>query len=351
MKAPVLHGRRSMSFEDVPDPVPGDSEVVVEVGLCGICGSDLHLYDSEMAGGGIVMGHEFGGTIVQLGKQVTGWEVGDRVVGAPMKPCMNCAFCRKGEFDLCYQHYRLDAQRAGTAPAGGASLGAGGYAPFARIGAGRLMRVPDALDDRQAASVEPAAVGVHAVRLSGMHLGDRVAVIGAGPIGLFTLQCAVAAGARKVVVAEPSASRAALARQMGADVAFNPREAGDLAGAFAEHLGGAPDVVFDAAGVPATLQQAVDVVKPGGSVMMVGVSFDNAPIRPSSWVTKRVTVRAAFAYSRNDYETTIAMLERGTLRTESIITSVVPGSGTPEAFEQLLSPNNEVKVLVDPHAQ
>ena len=348
MKAPVLHGRRSMSFEEVPDPVPGDSEVVVEVGLCGICGSDLHLYDSEMAGGGIVMGHEYGGTIVALGKQVTGWEVGDRVVGAPMKPCMNCAFCRKGEFDFCYQHYRLDMQRAGTAPAGGASLGAGGYAPFAKIGAPRLMRLPDALDDRNAASVEPAAVAVHAVRLSKMQLGDRVAILGAGPIGLFTLQCALAAGAKNVAVAEPSASRAALAKALGADAVFNPKEASDLAGAFAGHLGGPPDAVFDAAGVPATLQQAVDAVKPGGSVMMVGVSFDAAPIRPSSWVTKRVTVRASFAYSRADYETTIAMLERGSLRTNQVITSVLPSSETPAAFERLLGPNSDVKVLIDP---
>ncbi|MEO8540323.1 MAG: zinc-binding dehydrogenase [bacterium] len=350
MKAPVLHGRRSMAFEEVADPVAGDSEVVVEVGFCGICGSDLHLYDSEMAADGIVLGHEFGGTIVEIGKRVSGWEVGDRVVGAPMKPCMNCPFCVKGEYELCYQHYRIDAQRAGTPPAGGASLGAGGYAPFAKIGAARLMRVPDALDDRQAASVEPAAVGVHAVKLSGLKLGDRVAILGAGPIGLFTLQCAIAAGAKRVVVAEPSPGRAALATALGADAVFNPRETGDLAAAFADRLGGAPDVTFDAAGVPATLQQAVDVAKPGGSVMMVGVSFDAAPIRPSSWVTKRVTVRASFAYSRADYETTIAMLERGSLKTDGVITSVVPGAETPDAFDRLLGPNSEVKVLVDPRA-
>lgn len=348
MKAPVLHGRRKMSFEEVPDPVPGDLEVVVEVGYCGVCGSDLHLYDSEMAGGGIIMGHEFGGTIVELGRNVTGWEVGDRVVGAPMKPCMNCAFCVRGEFDLCYQHYRLEAARAGIAPAGGASLGAGGYAPFARIGAARLMRVPDGLDEQQAASIEPAAVGVHAVRLSGQAIGDRVAVIGAGPIGLFTLQSAIAAGARRVVVAEPSPGRAALARSLGADVVFNPRETSDLTGVFAAHLGGPPDVVFDAAGVPATLQQAVDVVRPGGRVMMVGVSFEAAPVRPAVWVTKRVTVRAAFAYSRADYETTIAMLERGTLKSGAVITSIAPGSETPVVFERLLGPNNEVKVLIDP---
>jgi (R,R)-butanediol dehydrogenase / meso-butanediol dehydrogenase / diacetyl reductase len=347
MRAPVLHGRRSMSFDEVPDPVAGDDDVVVEVSLCGICGSDLHLYDSATAPDGIVLGHEFGGTIVGLGRRVTGWEAGDRVVGAPQKPCMNCAFCLKGEFEFCYQHYRLDALRAGVV-AGASSLGAGGYAPFAKIASARLMRVPDALDDRQAAAVEPAAVGLHAVKRSGMAIGDRVAILGAGPIGLFTLQCVLAAGARTVTVAELSPRRSALAKQLGADTVVNPREVGDVAAAITESLGGPPDVVFDAAGVPATLQQAVDVVKPGGSVMMVGVAFDPAPVRPSVWVTKRVTVRAAFAYSRMDYEQAIAMLERGTLSVEAVVTSVVPGSETGAAFERLLQPNNEVKVLVDP---
>lgn len=348
MRAPVLHGRRSLRYEELPDPVPGDGEALVEVSLCGICGSDLHLYDSPTAPDGIVMGHEFGGTIIQLGKDVRGWEVGDRVVGAPMAPCANCVFCRRGEPDLCYQHYRMDMQRAGTLRSTGDSLGSGGYAPLARIGAGRLMRVPDGLDDGQAASVEPAAVGFHAVRGSGLRLGERVAVLGAGPIGLFTLQCAIAAGARRTVAVEPTARRASLALQFGADAAIDPRSAGDLAAAVAESLGGPPDVVFDAAGVPATLQQSVDVVKPGGSVMMVGVAFEPAPVRPSSWVTKRITLRAAFAYSRADYEATIAMLERGTIKATPMISSIVSGSEAPLAFERLLAPNDEVKVLVDP---
>ena len=348
MKAPVLKGRRTMRYEELPDPTPGEGEVVVAVALSGICGSDLHLYDSDMAPDGIVMGHEFGATIAELGKGVSGWSVGDRVVGAPPPPCMNCVFCLKGEFVLCYQHYRLDMQRAGIVGDAGASLGAGGYGPLTKISEPRLMRVPDSLDDQQAASIEPAAVGFHAVKLSGMQHGDRVAILGAGPIGLFTLQCAIAAGATRVVVAEPAPGRAAVARTLGAELLLNPRELDDLPGGIADALGGAPGVVFDAAGVPATLQQAVDVVKPGGSVMMVGVSFEPAPILPVTWVTKRVTVRAAFAYSRSDYEATIAMLERRTIRVEPLITSVVPGSETALAFERLLAPNDEIKVLVDP---
>ncbi|GAB4324174.1 MAG: 2,3-butanediol dehydrogenase [Dehalococcoidia bacterium] len=341
-----------MEMIDLPEPEPGPGEVVLRVGLCGICGSDLHLYDSPMAGGDIVMGHEFGATVAALGPGVEGWSEGDRVVTTMLEPCGNCVFCLRQEPELCYQHYRLELARArsgeGDDPA--PSLGSGGYAPYTRTSAARLVRVPDALDERQAACVEPAAVGFHAVHRSGMGLGDRVAVIGAGPIGLFTLQCAREAGASRVVVAELSGVRARVAKDVGADAVFNPGDAGDVAAAFAEHLGGPPDVVFDAAGVPATLQQAVDIVRPRGSVMMVGVAFDAAPIRPASWVTKNVRVRAAFAYSRQDYRSTMDLMARGRIRVEPLVTSVVRGEETPAAFERLLGPNDEIKVLVDPHA-
>lgn len=349
MRAPVLHGTRSIRYEDVPDPVAGEGEVIVKVGLCGICGSDLHLYDSAMAPDGIVLGHEFGGTIVEVGRGVSTWEAGDRVVATMAEPCGNCWFCRRGEPEMCYQHYRLDMQRAGITRDAGATLGSGGYAPFARIAAPRLMRVPDALDDQQAAAVEPAAVGFHAVRNSGMRLGDRVAVLGAGPIGLFTLQCAREAGATRIVCVEPVKARVQAAQALGADATIDPRGSPGVAAEIADRLGGPPDVVFDAAGVKQTLQQAVDYVKPGGHVMMVGVAFDAAPIAPSTWVTKRVTVRAAFAYNRQDYTATIAMLERGTIEVGRLVSDIVPASETASAFARLLKPNTEIKIMVDPH--
>ncbi len=348
MKVPVLHGRRGMRYEEVPDPVAGPAEVVVRVGLCGICGSDLHLYDSAMAPDGIVLGHEFGGTVVVVGAEVEGWGEGDRVVATMLEPCANCVFCRRGEPEMCYQHYRIEMQRAGLTRGAGQSLGSGGYGPLAKVAAARLMRVPDGLDDRQAACVEPAAVGFHAVRNSGLRIGDRVAVLGAGPIGLFTLQCAREAGATRIVSIEPVAARGRAAIALGADAVLDPNAA-DVAGEITDRLGGPPDVVFDAAGVKATLQQAVDFVKPGGHVMMVGVSFDAAPIRPSTWVTKRVTVRAAFAYSRADYAATIALLERGSIQVEGLVSDIVPASETQAAFERLLKPNAEIKILVDPH--
>jgi 2-desacetyl-2-hydroxyethyl bacteriochlorophyllide A dehydrogenase len=263
------------------------------------------------------------------------------------EPCGNCWFCRKGEPDLCYQHRRIEMQRSGQAQ-GGASLGAGGYGPLTRTMESRLMRIPDGLDDRQAACVEPAAVGYHAVRKSGMELGDRVVILGAGPIGLFTLQCAREAGARRVVVVEPAAHRAHAAKTLGADVVIGPSESATLGPAVSDAGGGPPDTVFDAAGVPATLQRSVDIVRPGGRVMMVGVSFDNAPVKPSTWVTKRVSVRAAFAYSRADYAATIDLMERRRVDVDPLVSSIVPASRLPETFESMLGPNTEIKVLVDP---
>lgn len=350
MDAPVLHGRRSMRYEEFPAPSAGPGEALIQVALCGICGSDLHLYDHEDAPDGIVLGHEFGGTIVELGEGVEGWAVGERVVGAPMEPCLTCAFCRRGETHLCLHHYRLELQAAGE-QRGMEALGAMGYAPLAVLQVERLMRLPDDLDDRQAASVEPAAVGFHAVRNSGLEAGDAVAVVGAGPIGLYTLQAARFAGAAKVVALELSPVRAEAAIRLGADAVLDPREVGDseaLQAAVNDLLGGPPDTVFDAAGVPVTLQQAVDLVRPQGRVMMVGVSFDPAPIQPSTWVTKSVSVRAAFAYNREDYRRTIGLLQRGVIEIEPLITSVVPGAETPEAFDRLLGPNHEIKVLVNP---
>ncbi len=348
MRAPVLHGRRAMTYDEVAEPEPGAGEVLLAVSLCGICGSDLHLYDSDMAPNGIVLGHEFGATVVASGSGVEGWEAGDRVVATMPEPCLNCTFCRRGQPDLCYQHYRIDMERAGT-PRNGTSLGSGGYGPLLKTMATRLLRVPDAMTDEQAACVEPAAVGFHAVKHAGMKLGDRVAVLGAGPIGLFTLQCALVGGASKVVMVEPVAGRAAVATALGAAAIVDPKAASDTAAAVAEALGGPPDVVFDAAGVPATLQAAVDIVKPGGALMMVGVAFENATIRPSSWVTKRVTLRASYAYSRADYRATIELMSQGRITVERLVTSIVPGRETREAFERLLNPNTEIKVLVDPN--
>jgi (R,R)-butanediol dehydrogenase/meso-butanediol dehydrogenase/diacetyl reductase len=347
MKAPVLQGKRKMTYEEVPEPVAGPNEVVIEIELCGVCGSDLHLYDSEMAPSGIVLGHEYSASIVEVGEGVRGWEPGERVVATMAEPCANCWFCRRGETHLCYQHYRIDMQRAGIAQ-DAAALGQGGYGPLTKVPAARLMRLADHLDARQGACVEPAAVGFHAVRNSGMRAGDRVVVLGGGPIGLFTTQCARVAGAGRIVCVEPVLARQQAALASGADLVLKPADSEELAGAVTDLLGAPPDVVFDAAGVKSTLQQAVDLVKPGGFVMMVGVAFDAVPVKPSTWVTKQARVRAAFAYNREDYRATMDLMARKSIDVEPLISEVALASEVPDVFERLLAPSKDIKVLIDP---
>jgi (R,R)-butanediol dehydrogenase/meso-butanediol dehydrogenase/diacetyl reductase len=150
------------------------------------------------------------------------------------------------------------------------------------------------------------------------------------------------------VVVEPAKHRADVAASLGADTIIDPRSVDAITEAVSDAAGGPPDTVFDAAGVPATLQQAVEIVRPGGRVMMVGVSFENAPIKPSTWVTRRVTVRATFAYSRADYVSTIDLLGRKRIDVSRMVSSVVGASELPEMFDRMLKPNSEIKVLVDP---
>jgi 2-desacetyl-2-hydroxyethyl bacteriochlorophyllide A dehydrogenase len=286
------------------------------------------------------MGHEFGATIIETGPGVTGWEAGDRVVICQRPPCGDCFWCRRHEPDLCHHHDRVTRMRA-TPNVTGSS----GYGPLTKWTVDRLMRLPDTLNERQAASIEPATVAFHAVRNSQMRAGDTIAIVGCGPIGLFVLQHARAAGAGRVFVVEPVKGRAEIALKLGADAWMRPEERHRIVDA----TGAGPDVVFDAAGASGTLQQAVELVKPGGQVMMVGYALNKLDIEPALWARKRVNVRGSMIYCKEDYVDTIRLLERGAVDVDAMISEIVPGSRAPEAFERLLTPTTEIKIMIDPH--
>ena len=345
MKAAVLMGKQALAVQDVPEPQAGPGEVIIRVELCGICGSDLHLYSSDMAEAavGTVMGHEYSGEIVQLGPEVEGWSVGDRVVASMPPPCLTCPFCLRGLTELCYAQHRLGAQTSRRGLAGG------GYAPYTRVAASRLVRVPDDVTAKEAATIEPLAVGLHAVRKSSLLPGDRVVVLGAGPIGLFTLSCILAAGPRRVAVVEPVALRAAKAKELGADAVWDPLSSDVTALVQDMTDGQGADVVFDCAGVTTTVQQAVGLVRRAGKVIIVGAAFSRVPVRPSVWVTKQVTVRACYAYTYDEYPMAIEMIRRRTAPVASIVSDIVPLSHINTVFTELLAPQKHLKVLIDPH--
>ena len=224
----------------------------------------------------------------------------------------------------------------------------GGFAPAIAADVRRLTPVPDGLDDLDAAIVEPLAVALHGTRLTDIRLGDNVAVIGAGPIGLLTLQCARAAGARRVYVVEPVADRAALALELGADRVFNPVEE-DVATALADATGGlGPDIVFECAGIAPTIQHAVDYVRRGGAVTIVGLANEDAVINPGSWISKAVRVVASVAYSHQEFAIAADLIASGRIQVRPLHTHTAQLSDIAEAFSLLNEDRRQIKVLVDP---
>lgn len=350
MYAPRVHGVRDMRYDEVPEPEPGPGEILLQVSLCGICGSDVHLYDAGATLDGLVMGHEFVGTIAALGAGVDGWSIGERVMEAMSEPCGGCDFCSAGAPELCFHHYILESE-AGADVHGRGRVVVGGYAPYLVMEANRLMRVPDEFSDEAAANVEAAAVGFHAVSRSGIRLGDSVVIFGAGPIGLYLLQSARAAGAGRVYMVEPVASRAAVARTLGADQVLDPAASPDVVAELVDLTQGGPDLVMEGAGVPMTLQQALQVARPGGRVTLVGVSLRPSPLNPALIVEKELHVRSSLALIRQDVPRTIELFRSGAMNVEPMITGTVPPWEVGDAMDRLLHPNDEIKILVNPRAQ
>lgn len=259
MKAAVFRGIGQVQVTEVPKPELDAGEVLIRVAYCGICGSDLEAYHLGMYEPGLVIGHEFAGTITEVGPGVADWQVGDRVVVNDAVPCSECLACREGRLDACQSLTLIGVTHDGA------------MAEYAKITAKGLHRLPDSLTLRQGALVEPLSVALHGVRRSRLKAGDRALVMGAGPIGLLTLQGARLAGARTVAVTEVDSIRAALAGRLGATTVLNPTRDNvsvALAG-LTDGLG--PDVIYICTGAPGPFRDAVSLVRKGGQIFVLGV--------------------------------------------------------------------------------
>ena len=337
MQAGIITGKETIELLEFTEPAPGEGEAVVRISYCGICGTDLHNYQSGIMENPAVCGHEWMGEVAAVGAGVESVREGDRVIGGISPACGDCAACSAGYASDCPHQL---ASLMGTPH--------GGFAPAIAADARRLTPVPDGLDDLDAAMVEPLTVALHGVRRTTIRLGDNVAVIGAGPIGLLTLQCARAAGAGRVYVVEPIADRAALALELGADRVFNPRE-DDVAGELAEATGGlGPDAVFECAGIAPTIQHAVDYVRRGGAVTIVGLANEDAIINPGSWISKEVTVVASVAYSHKEFAIAADLIATGRIQVRPLHTHTAMLSGIADAFTLLNDDRRQIKILVDP---
>lgn len=341
VKAGLVTGRERFELVELPDPRPGPGLAVVDVLSCGVCGTDLHAWQSGHSNPA-TCGHEWVGVVREAGAGVSGVRPGDRVVAGVAAACGSCGQCLAGHSEYCEPVF------LGMVGSGPLAAAHGGFAPAIAIEAARLCPVPPALTDEEAALVEPLTVALHAVRRTSVRLGDTAAVLGAGPIGLLATQCLRAAGAGRVIVVEPSEARAALASRLGADVVLNPA-AGDVTDAVLELTGGlGPDVVFECAGVAPTIQQAVEMVRRGGQVMMVGLADQPATIQPRTWLVKEVTFATAIGYLRHEFELAMQLAATGRVELRALHTSTLALTALPEAMAGLAGDREQVKVLVDP---
>lgn len=330
MRGVVKTGRGPglVELRQVPTPAPGPGEVLIRVRAAAICGTDLHIFhDTHPYWPPMILGHEFAGEVAAVGEGATGWAVGDRVVSETSTgSCGVCTLCRNGERQICASKRAPGIGRDGA------------FADYLVMPAGLLHRVPSGLSLEEAALAEPTAVSVHAVvERAGVRPGDRVVVLGPGPIGLLCLQVARAAGAGLVVVSGTARSarvRLPLARALGADHTVNVAEE-DLAARVAALTDGAgADVVIETSGAPEAIALMPKLARRLGRLCEVGVV--GRPTVPFPWdeaMQKGLTVTFSFSSRHTSWVTALRLLERGQVRTAPLLTGEVPLERWQEGFE------------------
>lgn len=342
MQAALITGKGTVELREFDEPTPAPAGAVVDISFCGICGTDIHAFQSGNPYNPAICGHEWVGTVSALGAATTRLSEGDRVVVAVPPPCGDCEPCRAGQTTVCKTVLTVATGRDPLAPSHG------GFAPRIAVGANRLILADARLTDEQAAQVEPATVAFHAVRKSGLRLGDFAVVQGAGPIGLVTMQWVKAAGAGEVVVVEPNDARRELAQALGATAVTTPDEASQLV--IERTRGRGADIVYECVGRPQTIQSAVDLARRGGSMCLIGLADSDATITPHVWLVKEINLSAALAYSHEEFEMAMGMIGDGRVQVDPMHSCTSSLDGLAAALEDLGSgTSQQTKVLVNPN--
>jgi 2-desacetyl-2-hydroxyethyl bacteriochlorophyllide A dehydrogenase len=337
---------RSVELDDLDLDPPGPGDLVLDVGVCGICGSDVHSWlEGSWVLPGMPLGHEFAGTVVEVGDQLAGVSVGDRVAVNPLGPCRQCLQCRRGRPNLC------------AAPGGmaGGGLGDRVLVKDARVGE-RVFVLPESLPLEEAAFLEPMSVAVRTVRVAAPDLDEPVLITGLGTIGQCVVRVLSALGARTILATDTSPLRRDVAAQVPGVEVFDPAVS-DMAAVLVERFGatvspyrqatGLP-VVLECSGAGPLLQFAVDVVRAGGTVCVVALTAEPSPFDVNPLVQKEVRLLGSFAYTPADVQEAFALLAEGRTAVGPLITHRVPLDDVNAAFAAQADTATSIKVMVSP---
>ena len=344
MKALLLSQYQHLEIADLPEPAPGPGEVLIRVAACGICGSDVHGYDGSSGRRipPIVMGHEAAGRIAAIGGGVTGFSPGDRVTFDSTVYCGSCPPCSRGQVNLCDHRQVLGVSCADYRRAGA-------FAELVVVPSRILYRLPENLSFAEAAMLEAVSVAVHAVSLAQISPGSTALVVGAGMIGLLSVQALRAAGCSRIFVADIDASRLQLAQQIGAIVALSAQS--DLAEQVLQLTGGAGvDVALEAVGGTATVTAAIASVRKGGTVVLVGNISPQVTIPLQKVVTRQIRLQGSCA-SAGEYPQAMELLASGSIQVKPLISAIAPLADGPRWFARLHAREpNLMKVVLTPGA-
>ena len=330
VRAAVAVRQGTIEVQSFPLPEIGPRDMLVQVRLCGVCGSDLHLLRGDWGTPfPVILGHEFVGTVAQLGSEARehhGVDVGDRVTVEMIVPCHECYWCRKGYYNLCAHDKKEGWEYGCNITCARPPHLWGGWAEYLYVPIQALVhRIPDHLPWEAAVLVEPLAVATRAVNLTPMLAGDTVAVVGPGTIGLLTTVAAKAAGAGTVILIGTRDSRLELGRALGADVLVNTARADARQEVLGVTGGRGADVVFETAGTPAAQQQALELARAGATVTILGLT-GNRPVTldlDRALMSPELRVQASFL-SAWGYQGSIATLRSRRFPVEQLVTHVFP---------------------------
>lgn len=339
MKAAVFHGIRDFQIQEYPLRKLRSGELLLKVHACGICGTDVHIYEGDAGSATVdppvILGHEFSGEVCETAPDVESIHVGDRVAVDPNIHCGKCSYCRKGKIHLCQNLMAIGVTMDG------------GFAEYCVVPEKQAYQLPDNVSLEQGALAEPIACCLHGIDLAEIKTGDQVLIIGGGTIGLIMAQLVNNAGAAKIIVSEPMENKRNLALKLGADLVVNPFT-DDLQNFIHQHSGDGVDVVIECVGAKTTMEQAIRAARRGGVMMMFGLTSPDCQvaIHPFDLFRRELTLKSSFINPFTQAHA-IELLSSGRLNVTDLIAELIPLEQLDQVFKNKES-LHKGKIIVSP---